>query len=552
MQEEETNTPTAPRGAAASGGKKPPPPAPRRKSGSSAEPVPAPRTRRIHSVNSLSATGASATYSKPSPSLSDITNPVRRSRKVQTNHPWINIIHPGPWTQLPPAPAPITPLRSKAVASAQGLWFKPRVCAPNPFGEVQDYEPQGESTPGGTKAGDTHTLASSCESGDVATSVPADDHTRDQAEEDGGLGDPAARSLGVPDTAEAPSEAAGHTCPHSGPDLTETGVQGSSSAASELSVTNLQEEQEQGPRAPDSSGPAEGEVGVSAVAGGSAAVTFVTLKATQSRPLPKSHTVPVIPAACPQSTVRTRGRTEKSECERTSQSKLSCKHNPSEQISAKPKSKTVQAPSSQRAPAPGHGFPLIKRKVQTDQYPSTKTMPVEIGDLDKRLEELELQGVELEKNLRDCKNDKEEELLLIDWFSLIQERHTLVCRDSELVLLTKQQKLEERQVDVEYELRCLLNKPESEWSHQDRGREQQLMEELVAIVEQRNQIISSLDQDRQREKEDNKLWDTMMKNKELQREGLKELKKSKGKFKPLKVFKALSLKAERSKNSKKS
>lgn len=37
---------------------------------------------------------------------------------------------------------------------------------------------------------------------------------------------------------------------------------------------------------------------------------------------------------------------------------------------------------------------------------------------------------------------------------------------------------------------------------------------------------------------------------ELQKEGLKELKKSKGKFRPMKVFKALSLKAERSKNSK--
>lgn len=118
-----------------------------------------------------------------------------------------------------------------------------------------------------------------------------------------------------------------------------------------------------------------------------------------------------------------------------------------------------------------------------------------------------------------------------------------------------QQKLEERQADVEYELRCLLNKQgylflfsiwyflylcgskplkitsqesdwvqfpecsvvpdsalffflrhntlwslhtECDWTQDDRGKEQCLMDELVAIIDQRNQIISSLDQDLQR------------------------------------------------------
>ena len=96
---------------------------------------------------------------------------------------------------------------------------------------------------------------------------------------------------------------------------------------------------------------------------------------------------------------------------------------------------------------------------------------------------------------------------------------------------TKQNYFEERQADVEYELRCLLNKPgkrscrlqllqlcdnavfmessgmtslscpgpsESEWSKDDRNQEHQLMDELVTVIEQRNQIINSLEQDRQR------------------------------------------------------
>uniref|UniRef100_A0A8D0A4R2 BMERB domain-containing protein n=1 Tax=Sander lucioperca TaxID=283035 RepID=A0A8D0A4R2_SANLU len=205
--------------------------------------------------------------------------------------------------------------------------------------------------------------------------------------------------------------------------------------------------------------------------------------------------------------------------------------NPFDRKPAMSKSKTFQALPSTRAPAPGHGFPLIKRKVQTDQNLSTEDLQVEIRELDKHLEALEQRGVELEGNLRDCKN--EEEQMLTEWFSLVHERHVLVRRETELVYLTKQQKLEERQADVEYKLRCLLNKPESDWSPEDRRREQQLMDELVAIIEQRNQIVSSLDQDRQ----------------SINKEGLKELKKSKGKFKPTKMFKMLNHKAEGTKDS---
>uniref|UniRef100_A0A671UNI1 MICAL like 1 n=1 Tax=Sparus aurata TaxID=8175 RepID=A0A671UNI1_SPAAU len=226
---------------------------------------------------------------------------------------------------------------------------------------------------------------------------------------------------------------------------------------------------------------------------------------------------------------------------------LACKENPFDRKPAIPKSKSFQVLPSRRAPAPGHGFPLIKRKVQTDQNISTENLQVEMRELDKHLEAMEQRGVELERNLRDCKN--EEEQMLMEWFSLIHEKQVLVRRDTELVFLTKQQKLEERQADVEYELRCLLNKPESDWSQKDRDQEQQHMDELVAIIEQRNQIISSLDQDRLREREEDMLLEAMMKNKELQKEELKELKKSKGKFKPTKVLKMLNHRAESTKDS---
>ncbi|XP_074553686.1 MICAL-like protein 1 isoform X2 [Halichoeres trimaculatus] len=224
----------------------------------------------------------------------------------------------------------------------------------------------------------------------------------------------------------------------------------------------------------------------------------------------------------------------------SSESKLVCKENPFDRKSGMPKSKTFQSLPSRRGTAPGHGFPLIRRKVQTDQNVSTEDLRSEMREVDEHLQTLEQRGVQLERNLRDCKNDQQEEHMLAEWFSLVREKNSLVRRDTELIHLAKQQRLEERQADVEYELRCLLNKPEGDWSEEDRSHEQQLMDELVTIIEERNEIISNLDQDRLREQEEDMFLDTMKTEKELQKEGLKDSKKAKGKFKPKKVFKLLN------------
>lgn len=169
--------------------------------------------------------------------------------------------------------------------------------------------------------------------------------------------------------------------------------------------------------------------------------------------------------------------------------------------------------------------------------------------LETQLEELEQRGVELEERLRGEQDDEEEERLLVDWFTLIHQKHLLVRRDAELVYTAKQQSLEERQADVEYELRCLLNKPEREWTPEDRGRDQELMAELVTIIEQRNHIVNTMDQDRQREEEEDKLMEAALKKKDFQKEAGSEQpqqqqKKKGSKFKPIKVLKRLSHKGE--------
>uniref|UniRef100_A0A4W6BPL2 BMERB domain-containing protein n=1 Tax=Lates calcarifer TaxID=8187 RepID=A0A4W6BPL2_LATCA len=215
-----------------------------------------------------------------------------------------------------------------------------------------------------------------------------------------------------------------------------------------------------------------------------------------------------------------------------------CKENPFNRKAspspAKSKTRPPRGSRPARPPAPGHGFPLIKRKVQSDQFIPVEDIHGEMSQLEKQLDELEQEG--------SGAGEEDEEHLLVDWFTLIHEKHLLVRREAELVYTAKQQNLEERQADVEYELRCLLNKPEKDWTEDDKSREQELMAELVTIIEQRNQIVNSMDQDRQREEEEDKLMEAMLKKKG--RNDDDQQKKKGAKFKPIKVLKRLSHKAE--------
>ncbi|XP_064419467.1 MICAL-like protein 1 isoform X2 [Latimeria chalumnae] len=92
----------------------------------------------------------------------------------------------------------------------------------------------------------------------------------------------------------------------------------------------------------------------------------------------------------------------------THQTKTSCKENPFNRKSCSavstPSRKTPRGPKPARPPAPGHGFPLIKRKVQSDQYIPEDNIYGEMEQIEHQLDELEHQGVELEGRLRSCED----------------------------------------------------------------------------------------------------------------------------------------------------
>ncbi|XP_048052983.1 MICAL-like protein 1 isoform X2 [Megalobrama amblycephala] len=187
-------------------------------------------------------------------------------------------------------------------------------------------------------------------------------------------------------------------------------------------------------------------------------------------------------------------------------------------------------------------------EVITDTHVSEKEVCKEQKELEESLLRLEKRGVQLEREMRTRTDDN----LLVDWFILIHKKNMLVRRDAELMYMLRQRRLEQQQADVEFELRCLFNKPEQDWSSDDRQQEHQLMSRLLSIIQQRNDIISCLDLDRQREKEEDMMLSAVIQRTDLLTQTDKQLEKFNKKFKGLQMFKASGCKSKNSSRKKSS
>ena len=169
-----------------------------------------------------------------------------------------------------------------------------------------------------------------------------------------------------------------------------------------------------------------------------------------------------------------------------------------------------------KGPAPPRPIPP---KRQVKKLPR-KAVNTELADIEIKQAELERQGVKLEKTIRECceKTDRERqeagiqksetdrdslgpeaEDLIIQLFDLVNEKNELFRRQTELMYMKREHRLEEEHADLEHQIRVLMEKPIDE---DLKKQEEVLINRLMDIVSQRNEIVDCLEMDRLRELEE--------------------------------------------------
>ncbi|XP_058161704.1 F-actin-monooxygenase MICAL2 isoform X4 [Dasypus novemcinctus] len=125
----------------------------------------------------------------------------------------------------------------------------------------------------------------------------------------------------------------------------------------------------------------------------------------------------------------------------------------------------------------------------------------------------ETQGVRLEKALRGEAADsgtQDEAQLLQEWFKLVLEKNKLIRYESELQIMAQELELEDHQSRLEQKLREKMLKEESQKDANDLNEEQEILNEMMQVIEQRDKLVDSLEEQRIREKAEDQHLESVM------------------------------------------
>lgn len=130
-----------------------------------------------------------------------------------------------------------------------------------------------------------------------------------------------------------------------------------------------------------------------------------------------------------------------------------------------------------------------------------------LEEIDVKQKELEERGVLVEKALRGegIEAGRNEGELMQEWFNLVHEKNVLLRYESELMVQAKELELEDRQARLETELRNKMSSDdETNKTKEQIDAEKRILAELLEVVEERDALVSMLEEDRLREQEEDR------------------------------------------------